>query len=55
MDWKDRLAALLLDVIALAGAALVTFGAWGIYRPLGFIVSGAFLLTGAILFSARTP
>ena len=30
------------------GAALVSAGAWMIYRPAGFIVAGALLIAGAI-------
>jgi hypothetical protein len=37
------------DVAGILGAASVSYGAWCIYRPAGFIVAGAFLLIGALL------
>jgi hypothetical protein len=40
------------DVVGVAGAALISYGAWLVYRPAGFLVAGALLLIGAI-FVAR--
>lgn len=43
------MASLLRDTIGLAGAAAITYGAWLIYPPAGFIVGGAFLFAWAFL------
>lgn len=40
------------DVAALCGAASVSYGAWLIYEPAGFIVGGIIALSAAVL-SAR--
>jgi hypothetical protein len=40
------------DALALAGAILVSYGAWLVYRPAGFIVGGALLLAASI-YGAR--
>lgn len=37
------------DVAGLAGVGLLSFGSWLVYRPAGFIVAGALLLTLAVL------
>lgn len=37
------------DLIGIAGAGLVAYGAWEIYRPAGFIVGGVLLIAGAWL------
>lgn len=37
------------DLVALAGAGLVAFGAWRVYPPAGFIVGGVLLVAGAWL------
>jgi hypothetical protein len=37
------------DLIGVAGAASVSYGAWSIYHPLGFIVGGALAIAGAWL------
>jgi hypothetical protein len=42
-------AAIVRDVIGLAGAALLAYGTWCIYRPAGYIVAGALLIAGSIL------
>lgn len=39
----------IIDVAGLAGSASISYGAWLIYRPAGFIVAGVLLLTGSIL------
>lgn len=49
---KQKLAAALPTLVGLAGAALISFGAWQIYAPAGFIAAGVLLLAG-VLFSAR--
>jgi hypothetical protein len=43
------LSAYAVDTIGVAGVALISYGSGCIYRPAGFIVAGAFLLTGALL------
>ena len=42
MHWK-RVAAVRTALLILAGAAAITFGAFLIYRPAGFIVGGVAL------------
>ena len=55
MGWKISMAtlfAVLRDIAGLAGIALVSYGAWLVYQPAGFIAGGAILLAGAVV-SAR--
>lgn len=55
MGWKISKAALFAfarDVAGLSGIALVSYGAWLVYVPAGFIAGGIILLTGAVV-SAR--
>lgn len=42
------------DGIGLAGASLITYGAWRFYEPLGFIVAGGMLLCAAWLMARRS-
>ncbi len=44
------------DLAGLAGVGLISYGAWLIYAPAGFITAGALLLVGAVLmaFAAGT-
>jgi hypothetical protein len=37
---------LLRDLVGMAGAALVSYGAWLVYEPAGFIAGGAMLIAG---------
>ncbi|WP_319798315.1 hypothetical protein [Nitrobacter sp.] len=37
------------DIFGLAGAASVSYGAWMIYPPAGFIVGGALMMLGSVL------
>lgn len=39
----------MVDLIGLAGAGLISYGSWCIFRPAGFIVAGAFMVFGAFL------
>jgi hypothetical protein len=39
------------DVLAFAGVALISYGAWMILPAAGFIVAGVLLLAGVILAS----
>ena len=41
----------LRDGAGLAGAGAVSYGAWLVYQPAGFIVGGLLLIVGAILAS----
>lgn len=41
------------DVLMLAGVIGISFGAWLVYPPAGFIVGGAFLLAGGVLSARR--
>lgn len=45
---------LLPDALALAGAGLLSHGAWLIYRPAGFLTAGALLLAGGVLAARRS-
>ena len=47
------IAEIVIDVAGVAGAALISFGAWCVYEPAGFIAAGAQLLLGAVLLSRR--
>lgn len=44
---REAAGSLLRDVLALAGAAAVTYGAWTIYEPAGWIVGGLLLMAPA--------
>jgi hypothetical protein len=46
-----RLAALAPELASLAGAGLISYGAWLVYQPAGFIAAGAFLVAGAWLYA----
>jgi hypothetical protein len=52
---RAALPTILIDIAGLTGAALVSFGAWQIYRPAGFIVGGVFLLVGSFLTARAAP
>lgn len=45
----SRIVPVVRDLLALAGSALVAYGAWLIYEPAGFIASGVLLLTATML------
>lgn len=42
---------LIPDALAIAGAFFIAFGAWKIYEPAGFIIAGAALISGAVVYS----
>lgn len=42
---------ILIDVVGIAGIGSVSYGAWLIYQPSAFIVSGIALVTWAALAS----
>ena len=44
---------LLIDATGIAGATLITYGGWLVYRPAGFIIAGIFMLVLAILLAPR--
>lgn len=46
-----RLVETLTDFAGLAGAGLVSYGAWSVYPPAGFITAGLLLMTAAIRLS----
>jgi hypothetical protein len=39
------------DFAGLSGAVLVSYGAWLVYPPLGFIVGGSLMIAGALLLA----
>jgi len=41
------------DLLGLAGALSIAYGAWLIYNPAGYIVGGVLVLAGTILSSKR--
>lgn len=43
----------LRDGVGLIGVGLITYGAWLVYQPAAFIVSGSLLLIGAVLLARR--
>lgn len=43
------------DIAGIAGAALIAYGFWLIYRPGGFIAAGVMLLAGTILSARGRP
>ena len=45
------LPALLRDLAGLCGVGLVSYGAWLIYPPAGFIVGGSLMIAGALLLA----
>jgi len=42
---------LVRDLVGLCGVGLVSYGAWLIYLPAGFITGGLLLIVGALLIS----
>lgn len=52
-ETKGRLAAALSDLCALSGAGSVSYGAWLVYEPAGFIVGGAILLGVGVIGALR--
>ena len=45
---------LMRDVVGLGGVGLVSYGAWMIYPPAGFIAGGILLIVGALLIALGT-
>ncbi|WP_431861395.1 hypothetical protein [Azospirillum sp.] len=45
--------AVLSDLCGLIGAGLVSYGAWLVYEPAGYIVGGAMLLTVGVVSALR--
>jgi hypothetical protein len=46
---------LLADSIGLLGAGLLSYGAWLVYAPAGFIVGGVLLLAAGWMLSGVKP
>ncbi len=44
----------IIDIMGLAGVGLISYGAWLIYAPAGFIVGGSLLLAAAIVLGAKS-
>ena len=42
---------LMRDVVGLGGVGLVSYGAWMIYPPAGFITAGILLIVGTLLLA----
>lgn len=45
----NKLRAVLPDILMTIGAFTVSYGAWMVYQPAGFVVFGAFLLVAGVL------
>lgn len=39
------------DILIIAGVAAISFGAWMVYEPAGFIVGGLLALAGGVLLA----
>jgi hypothetical protein len=48
-----RLPGLACDVAGYAGASAIAYGAWLVYPPAGFLVGGALLIVGAMLYGRK--
>lgn len=48
-----RLPGLACDAAGYAGAGAIAYGAWLIYPPAGFLVGGALLIVGALLYGRK--
>ena len=46
-----HLSSTLPDVLLVAGTAAVSYGAWQVYPPAGYIVAGLFALVAGVLLS----
>lgn len=46
---KKILTSIIPDMLMLSGAAGLSYGAWLIYEPAGFLAGGALLLAGGVL------
>jgi hypothetical protein len=46
---KKQLVSLLPDALMVAGAGAVSYGAWAIYAPSGYLVAGALLLVAGVV------
>ena len=42
---------LMRDLVGLSGVGLVSYGAWLVYPPAGFIVGGSLMIAGALLLA----
>jgi hypothetical protein len=46
-------AELVTDLVGIAGAGLIAYGASLIYPPAGWVIAGAFLIAAAVLLSRK--
>jgi hypothetical protein len=46
---KKLIISILPDVLMLSGACGVSYGAWLVYEPAGYLVGGVLLMTAGIL------
>jgi hypothetical protein len=44
---------LLIDLVGLCAVGAISYGAWMVYPPAGFIAGGVLLLAGTLLVSRR--
>ncbi len=52
-SWSPMLYASLPDAMLVAGASCLTYGAWLVYAPAGYIVGGVLLMLGGFLASRK--
>jgi hypothetical protein len=43
--------AVVRDAVGIAGAALIIYGVWLIYRPAAYVLAGLMLLTASVLLA----
>lgn len=41
------------DLFCVAGLGLLSYGAWSVYEPLGFIVAGVVLLAAGVVMARK--
>lgn len=51
--WSPVFYASLPDVLLVVGACSLTYGAWLVYEPAGFITAGLLLMAGGFLASRK--
>ena len=51
---KKLIQSLLPDALMIMGASAISYGAWLIYQPAGYVVGGAFIMAAGILAARGT-
>lgn len=50
-----KLPAAIPDALIVLGVAIVSYGAWLVYPPAGFIVGGVLVLAGGVIAAGNMP